>query len=67
MIERRLVYSISVQLSLAERPTKKQQDALALAVIEALQREGVAFYVGEDNEMVKFQYVKTLESVTRLQ
>jgi len=67
MIEKSLIYSISVKFTTAERPTDKRKEELAGALIESLRRAGVTFFIDDDNEMVKFEYVKQLERGGRMQ
>lgn len=67
MIEKSLIYRVSVKLSLPERPTDKRQEELATALVDALHRAGAVFYVDDDNEMVKIEYVKQLDRVGRMQ
>ena len=67
MIDRSLVYSIGVKFTAPERPTAERQERLASAIVEALRREGVVFFVEDDNELVNIKYVKTIERSGRMQ
>lgn len=66
MIERLQVYRLSVDISTPVRLSEERQNELAAAVLEALRRLDVAFWMDDDsNELIKIDYAKTVDRVQR--
>lgn len=68
MIERRMIYRLSLDMSTPVRLTEERQEELAAAVLEALRVLGVSFWMEDDsNQLMKIDYVKTEEMIRRMQ
>lgn len=66
MIERLQVYRLAVEISTPVRLTEERQNELAAAVLEALRLAGASFWLDDDdNQLIKTEYVKTVDRVQR--